>query len=138
MQIFFGNEKKKKKLIEFLFLFIFNYYRSKEIEQQKEEAVLKNQLARQSSKDPFSDPLIKDRFVGEVEKLSKYVESLTKPTCSGPSHLDLAWKVHWITVGWNDFKHFQIAMSWLFLYKLQVYQYMYKAVKILTSISKLL
>lgn len=65
---------------------------AQEIEQQKEEAVLKNQLARQSSKGPFSDPLVKDRFVGEVEKLAKYVESLTKPTCSGPTNLDLAWK----------------------------------------------
>lgn len=55
--------------------------------------MLKNQLARQSSKGPFSDPLVKDRFVGEVEKLAKYVESLTKPTCSGPTNLDLAWKV---------------------------------------------
>ena len=84
----------EKKEIKRIFIFVyFHNYRSKEIEQQKEEAVIKNQLARQSSKDPFSDPLIKDRFVGEVEKLSKYVESLTKPTCSGPSHLDLAWKV---------------------------------------------
>lgn len=65
---------------------------AQEIEQQKEEAVLKNHLARQSSKGPFSDPLVKDRFVGEVEKLAKYVESLTKPTCLGPTNLDLAWK----------------------------------------------
>lgn len=92
MQIIFWYGKKKE--IKRIFIFVyFHNYRSKEIEQQKEEAVIKNQLARQSSKDPFSDPLIKDRFVGEVEKLSKYVESLTKPTCSGPSHLDLAWKV---------------------------------------------
>ncbi|XP_062613644.1 tyrosine-protein phosphatase non-receptor type 23-like [Saccostrea cucullata] len=65
---------------------------AQEIEQQKEEAVIKNQLARQASKDPFSDPLLKDRFVGEVEKLAKYVESLTKTTCSGPTNLDVAWK----------------------------------------------
>ncbi|XP_061164355.1 tyrosine-protein phosphatase non-receptor type 23-like [Saccostrea echinata] len=65
---------------------------AQEIEQQKEEAVIKNQLARQTSKDPFSDPLVKDRFVGEVEKLAKYVESLTKTTCSGPTNLDVVWK----------------------------------------------
>jgi hypothetical protein len=54
---------------------------------------MQNKLGRQTSKDPFSDPLVKDRFVGEVEKLSKYVESLTKTTCSGPTNLDVAWKV---------------------------------------------
>ena len=75
------------------YIFEIPIYFTQEKQQQKEEAMLKSSMTRQTSRDPYSDPLVKDRFVGEVEKFAKYIESLTKPTCSGPTNLDLAWKV---------------------------------------------
>ncbi|CAC5365468.1 PTPN23 [Mytilus coruscus] len=65
---------------------------AQEIAQQKEDAILKGNLARQFSKDPYPDSSKMDKFVAETEKLAKFVESLDKATCSGPSHLDIAWK----------------------------------------------
>ena len=66
---------------------------AQEIAQQKEEALLKGTLGRQFSKDPYHDSTKMDKFIAETEKLAKLVESLSKATCSGPSHLDIAWKV---------------------------------------------
>jgi hypothetical protein len=34
-----------------------------------------------------------EKFIAKTEKLAKLVESLSKATGSGPSHLDIAWKV---------------------------------------------
>ncbi|XP_063417338.1 tyrosine-protein phosphatase non-receptor type 23-like [Mytilus trossulus] len=65
---------------------------AQEIAQQKEDAILKGTLGRQFSKDPYPDSSKMDKFVAETEKLAKFVESLDKATCSGPSHLDIAWK----------------------------------------------
>lgn len=63
---------------------------AQEIQQQKEEA-LKGSI--HIMKDPYTDKHILDKFVMEVEKLSKFIETACKPTCSGPSQLDSIWKV---------------------------------------------
>lgn len=65
---------------------------AQEIQQQKEEALMKGNVSRQMSKDPYSDICARDKFVSETEKLAKFVEGLDKTTCSGPTQLDIAWK----------------------------------------------
>ncbi|KAL5005900.1 hypothetical protein ScPMuIL_017058 [Solemya velum] len=62
---------------------------AQEIQQQKEEA-LKGSV--HVIKDPYTDKNVLEKFVAEVEKLSKFIETLCKPTCSGPSQLDSIWK----------------------------------------------
>lgn len=86
---------------------------AQEIAQQKEDAILKGTLGRQFSKDPYPDSSKMDKFVAETEKLAKFVESLDKATCSGPSHLDIAWKVILqFKKGYNVFIH--LANTFIF------------------------
>ncbi len=49
--------------------------------------------------DPYTDQDTLGRFVAEVEKFEKMVESLNKPTLSGPTALEKEWKV---TAGIHD------------------------------------
>ena len=49
--------------------------------------------------DPYNDKTKLDKFVTEVEKLAKFIEGFEKPTCSGPTPLDLVWKVNMTTHG---------------------------------------
>ena len=50
-------------------------------------------ITRQTSRDPYADEGLRDRFVSDVEKLAKFVEAIDKATCSGPTQLDILWKV---------------------------------------------
>ena len=65
---------------------------AEELKQQKEEE-LKNTLKQLSSRDPYEEPTVLERFVGDVEKFDKYVDGLTKHTLNGPTPLDKEWKV---------------------------------------------
>ena len=44
--------------------------------------------------DPYNDKTKLDKFVTEVEKLAKFIEGFEKLTLSGPTPLDLVWKVN--------------------------------------------
>ena len=57
---------------------------------------MKNSSLKQPT-DPYKDKTKLDKFVTEVEKLAKFIEGFEKPTCSGPTPLDLVWKVSAIT-----------------------------------------
>lgn len=56
--------------------------------------------------DPYVDPEVLGRFVAEVEKFEKGVESLYKHTLSGPTPLEKEWKVRvlpvWISLACID------------------------------------
>ena len=49
--------------------------------------------------DPYNDKIKLDKFVTEVEKLANFIEGFEKPTCSGPTPLDLVLKVNMIAHG---------------------------------------
>lgn len=76
-------------------MYIFQVMTAQDIQQQKEDQ-LKNSSAKFPLKDPYQDKSKLDKFVGEVEKLAKFIEGLEKPSCSGPTPLDTMWKV------WED------------------------------------
>ena len=63
-----------------------------EIREQREEQI-KNSLKQSLAHDPYTDQEVLNRFVTEVEKYEKFVESMTKETLSGPTPLDKEWKV---------------------------------------------
>ena len=54
---------------------------------------MKNSSLKHQPLDPYKDKTKLDKFVVEVEKLAKFIEGFEKPTCSGPTPLDLVWKV---------------------------------------------
>ena len=62
---------------------------AQDIQQQKEDLMNLKQPV-----DPYNDKTKLDKFVTEVEKLAKFIEGFEKPTCSGPTPLDLVWKVN--------------------------------------------
>lgn len=72
---------------------------AQEIQQQKEDQ-LKNSSLHTQPKDPYKDKPKLNRFVAEVEKLAKFVEGFEKPLCSGPTPLDVVWKVS-LFLKWN-------------------------------------
>ena len=63
-----------------------------EIREQREEQI-KNSLKQSLTHDPYIDQEVLNRFVVEVEKYEKFVETMTKETLSGPTPLDKEWKV---------------------------------------------
>jgi tyrosine-protein phosphatase non-receptor type 23 len=64
---------------------------SEDIRQQKEEELKKS--LKEGPKDPYLDPTVLHKFVMDVEKFEKYVESLAKQPLSGPTPLEKEWKV---------------------------------------------
>ncbi|KAK0088528.1 hypothetical protein PV325_011727 [Microctonus aethiopoides] len=46
----------------------------------------------QPKKDPLGDPLILQKFITDIEKYEKFVDSLTVKTLSGSTNLDIKWK----------------------------------------------
>ncbi|XP_054011756.1 tyrosine-protein phosphatase non-receptor type 23 isoform X1 [Hylaeus anthracinus] len=46
----------------------------------------------QPKKDPLGDPVVLQKFVSEVEKYEKFVDSLLIKTLSGATNLDIKWK----------------------------------------------
>ena len=44
--------------------------------------------------DQYNDKTKLDKFVTEVEIIAKFMEGFEKPTCSGPTPLDLVSKVN--------------------------------------------
>ncbi|XP_008551441.1 tyrosine-protein phosphatase non-receptor type 23 [Microplitis demolitor] len=46
----------------------------------------------QPKKDPLGDPIILQKFINDIEKYEKFVDSLTVKTLSGSTNLDIKWK----------------------------------------------
>lgn len=46
----------------------------------------------QPKKDPLGDPLALQKFINEVEKYEKFIDSLLVKTLSGATNLDIKWK----------------------------------------------
>ena len=67
---------------------------AEDLQRQKEEQV-KNSM-KQSHRDPYMDAASQRCFIAEVEKFEKHVDTLFKPTLSGPSQFDKEWRVSFI------------------------------------------
>ncbi|XP_034942485.1 tyrosine-protein phosphatase non-receptor type 23 isoform X2 [Chelonus insularis] len=46
----------------------------------------------QPKKDPLGDPVILQKFINDIEKYEKFIDSLTVKTLSGSTSLDIKWK----------------------------------------------
>lgn len=46
----------------------------------------------QPKKDPLGDPMVLQKFINDVEKYEKFVDSLLIKTLSGATNLDIKWK----------------------------------------------
>lgn len=59
----------------------------------------------QPKKDPLGDPVALQKFINEVEKYEKFVDSLLVKTLSGATNLDIKWKeVQEFEVGSYEFQ----------------------------------
>lgn len=83
---------KYRFILSSIIIVISQVLTAQEIQQQKEDQ-LKNSSPHIQPKDPYKDKPKLDKFVAEVEKLAKFIEGLEKPLCSGPTPLDVVWKV---------------------------------------------
>lgn len=61
----------------------------------------------QPKKDPLGDPAALQKFINEVEKYEKFVDSLLVKTLSGATNLDIKWK---------EVQEFEVRSSKLFVY----------------------
>lgn len=74
---------------------------SREDQREKSEEETRRSLRQsRSSRDVYADPDTLTRFVAEVEKFQKHVDSLVKPTLGGYFPLDKEWKVRFLFSMW--------------------------------------